>query len=249
MQPKIAACLLALAGTGCVVQPAEPVTDEAATEIEAPDALDTGPETLPVVVEPAPNLCELLLSSLDETRPLLSSLGESLTAQSAAMEQALAELARPAPVPAAECAPGSGDMGGKEIIGALEWLYLDSPGEHFRARVDSGAETSALSVGDIVEFERDGDDWVRFDFEHDSSDDVVELELPVTRVVRVRRGPGIEPERRHVVAMDVRLGDQLQSAEFTLTDKALMNYPVMLGRAFLMDLYVVDVSRTYTHDR
>ncbi|MDH3441120.1 MAG: RimK/LysX family protein, partial [Gammaproteobacteria bacterium] len=48
---------------------------------------------------------------------------------------------------------------------------------------------------------------------------------------------------------DIRLGDQLQTTEFTLTDRGRMTYPVLLGRAFLMDLYVIDVSRSYTHER
>ena len=99
---------------------------------------------------------------------------------------------------------------------------MEPPGRHFRARVDSGAETSSLSAKDVVEFERDGDDWVRFTFEHDSSDPV---------------------------EMDIHLGDRLQRTEFTLTDRSRMTYPVLLGRAFLIDLYVVDVARSYIHPR
>ena len=55
--------------------------------------------------------------------------------------------------------------------------------------------------------------------------------------------------RRFVVELDIRLGQKLQTTEFTLTDRSNMTYPVLLGRAFLMDLYVVDVSRSYTHKR
>ena len=55
--------------------------------------------------------------------------------------------------------------------------------------------------------------------------------------------------RRFVVELDIRLGQKLQTTEFTLTDRSNMTYPVLLGRAFLMDLYVVDVARSYTHKR
>ena len=126
---------------------------------------------------------------------------------------------------------------------------MDPPGRHFRARVDSGTETSSLSAGDVVEFERDGEDWVRFTFQHGSDDEPVEFQLPIKRTVLVRHIYSQESERRFVIELDIRLGEQLQTTEFTLTDRSRMTYPILLGRAFLMDLYVVDVSRSYTHER
>lgn len=195
--------------------------------------------------------CELLLWSLEQTRPVLVDLDESFAGQAERLEQAIDRLNRPDPAPAAtDCpAPGDSSPGNKEIIGAIEWVYMDPPRAHFRARVDSGAETSSLSASNVVEFERDGDDWVRFTFQHDSTDEPVDFELPIKRTVLIRQASSEEPERRVVIEIDIRLGDQLQSTEFTLTDRSSMTYPVLLGRAFLMDLYVVDVSRSYTHKR
>ncbi len=90
---------------------------------------------------------------------------------------------------------------------------------------------------------------MRFTFQHDSTNEAVEFELPIKRAVRIRQVSSEEPERRFVIELDIRLGDQLQTTEFTLTDRGRMTYPILLGRAFLMDLYVVDVSRSYTHER
>jgi len=226
---------------------------------ESPDDADPGPVVVgPLEVgppepapDPLPGACELLLQSLEETRPLLSGMEESFTAQTERIEAAIADLNQPVPEPPSlVCPPSvSGNLGGKEIIGAIEWLYMDPPGRHFRARVDSGAETSSLSASDVVEFERDGDDWVRFTFTHDSSDESVDFELPIKRTVLIRQPAVEEAERRFVVELDIRLGEQLQTTEFTLTDRSNMTYPVLLGRAFLMDLYVVDVSQSYTHQR
>jgi hypothetical protein len=225
-----------------------------------PAPTETVPEVvaIPVEAEPAPepslavpDACELLLSRLEETHPLLTELDASLQSQAERFDTAISSLNQPVPEPQAlVCPPNmNGVLGGKEIIGAIEWLYMDPPGRHYRARVDSGAETSSLSAGDVIEFERDGDDWVRFYFQHDSSDEAVEFELPIKRTVLVRQASSTEPERRFVVELDIRLGEQLQTTEFTLTDRSSMTYPVLLGRAFLLDLYVVDVSRSYTHDR
>lgn len=238
--------------SACVAQPRvgdQPARPDAAV---APAASVANPsmavKNVPVE-DPFSASCERLLWSLEQTRPVLNSLDQSLAGQAARLEQAIDRLDQPAPVPvAAEC-PVAEDvpLGDKEIIGGLEWLYMDPPGLHYRARVDSGAETSSLSAAEVVEFERDGDDWVRFTFQHDSADEPVEFELPIERTVLIRQASSDELQRRFVVEIDIRLGEQLQTTEFTLTDRSSMTYPILLGRAFLMDLYVVDVSRSYTH--
>lgn len=199
----------------------------------------------------APDACETLLQALNDAGPLLNNLNESLAGQSRQIEQAIERLDRPVAAPQArECPPvNRSGPGNKEIIGAIEWIYMDPPGRHFRARIDSGAETSSLSAGDVREFERDGKDWVRFTFQHDGPEDAVRLELPIKRAVLVRQVSTDEPERRVVVEIGIRLGQRLQETEFTLTDRSSMTYPMLLGRAFLMDLYVIDVARSYTHPK
>ena len=232
-----------LATSACVAQRPQDPEPVSVTPVEV-----ATPEPEP---DPLPGACELLLQSLEETRPMLSGLDESFAEKTERIEAAIADLNQPAPEPPALVCPPSvnASLGGKEIIGAIEWLYMDPPGRHFRARIDSGAETSSLSAADVVEFERDGDDWVRFTFTHDNAEESVEFELPIKRTVLIRQ-PGVdEPERRFVIELDIRLGDQLQTTAFTLTDRSKMTYPVLLGRAFLMDLYVVDVSQSYTHQR
>ena len=228
-----------------IEDPQEEVAAESPAEPSAPDTA-----SLPVAIERAPDACEQLLTSLDDTQPLLANLEQSLLTQSQQLEKALARLNESQRRPtASECPSTPASIGNKEIIGAIEWLFMDPPGRHFRARVDSGAETSSLSASEIVEFERDGKDWIRFNFQDDDADDAVHFELPIKRTVLIRQVSSADPERRFVVEIDIRLGDQLQRTEFTLTDRSRMTYPVLLGRAFLMDLYVVDVSRSYTHER
>jgi hypothetical protein len=206
----------------------------------------------PVVIEdPVPDACEILLTRLEETQPFLDNLDESLAGHAERIEQAIERINRPTPAPQIQECPTTGValLDRKDVIGSIEWLYMDPPGRHYRARIDSGAETSSLSASDVVEFERDGDDWVRFTFQHNSADDTVELELPIVRTVLIRQASSAESDRRVTVELDIRLGDQLQTTEFTLTDRSRMTYPMLLGRAFLMDLYVIDVSRSYTHER
>lgn len=220
-----------------------PVVESEPVEIE---------EVEPVVVEePGPDQCEILRLKLEDTTPKLDALDEKLADYTQRLETAMAELRKPRPQPRpVKCPEPPPDvLGEKEVIGSIEWLYMNPPGRHYRARVDSGAETSSLSAQDIVEFERDGEDWVRFVFQPDSDDEPVEIELPQVRVALIRQVASDDADRRVVVEMDIRLGDRLQSTEFTLTDRSRMNYPVLLGRAFLMDLYVVDVAQSFTHKK
>lgn len=233
---------LALLFAGCQTTPtAEP----APADIEPSDPI------VVVVEEPPPDQCEILQEQLAETAPKLEAMDEKLAEYTERFEKALADINRERPKPRVlKCPDTTSDaLGEKEVIGSIEWLYMNPPGRHYRARVDSGAETSSLSARSIVEFQRDGDDWVSFVFQHDSDQEPVEIELPIRRVALIRQVASDEIDRRPVIEMDIRLGDRLQSTEFTLTDRSRMTYPLLLGRAFLMDLYVIDVARSFTHKK
>ena len=157
--------------------------------------------------------------------------------------------ATPAPVVISEeqCpAPPKGQTpDGKLLLGEAEWLWLDTADQAFQARIDTGAATSSISAADITIFERNGKDWVRFFMSHQGMDDHIQIEAPLVRYVRIRQASADELDRRPVVRLSVRVGDQNEKTEFTLTDRSNMTYPVLLGRDFLKDIAVVDVGRKY----
>ena len=245
--------LILIFAAGCVTQPTPTQTETRSAPTEPDDSGETlVPEPLDqaVAVTEPPGRCEQLIESLEKVQLLVEDLDGKLSDNAGRLDAALQRLDEPPPRTSPEaCLQDSGrEVTDKDVIGGIEWLYMEPPGRHFRARVDSGAETSSLSAKDVVEFERDGDDWVRFTFEHDSSDPV-EIELPISRKVLIRQASAEQLDRRVVIEMDIHLGDRLQRTEFTLTDRSRMTYPVLLGRAFLIDLYVVDVARSYIHPR
>ena len=236
---------------GCVASPS--VVSDSPSDEALPAPLDepSSPLLDALVVTEPPGYCEQLLENLESARPLLEGLDATLAGHTARMAALVDELDRPAPEASPMDCPELPDvsLSSKEIIGTIEWIYMTPPGAHYEARVDSGAETSSLSARDVTEFERDGDDWVRFSFEHEATDQSVAIEQPIVRTIVVRQ-PGMgEAERRVVVELDIRLGDRLQRTEFALTDRSRMSYPVLLGRAFIRDLYVIDVARSYLHPR
>lgn len=137
----------------------------------------------------------------------------------------------------------------KIVVGRNEWLWIDLLNRNLKARVDTGALSSSLSAIDIQPFERDGQNWVRFrvpDEEHPEGGDV--YEAPLVRTVRIRQASAEELDRRPVVRLRVRMGDHVDDAEFNLSNREDMLYPVLLGRNFLRDIMVVDVAQKFTQE-
>ncbi len=133
---------------------------------------------------------------------------------------------------------------GKLILGEQEWVHLRGLDVNTVARVDTGASTSSISAIDIVPFERDGQDWVKFKLSHEQGTSS-ELELPVERTIHVRQSSSTEASERYVVKGWIQVGDLQVETPFTLADRTHMNFGLLLGRTFFRDIAVVDVSRKF----
>ncbi|MFC6980534.1 RimK/LysX family protein [Microbulbifer taiwanensis] len=55
--------------------------------------------------------------------------------------------------------------------------------------------------------------------------------------------PGFDSQRRPVVEMSLTVGDVTHMVEVNLTDRSSSEYLMLIGRNFLKDAAVVDVSR------
>ena len=137
------------------------------------------------------------------------------------------------------------------VAGWREWVSLpDLEVPWVKAKLDTGARSSALHAFDIEEVERDGEDHVRFRVQpwQRSSDDAVEAELPVHDRRRVRSSSG-HIEERVVVLMDVELVGRTVTAEVTLSRRDEMGFRMLIGREALRGEFVVDPGRSYLGGR
>ncbi|HWU23174.1 MAG TPA: RimK/LysX family protein [Nocardioides sp.] len=135
--------------------------------------------------------------------------------------------------------------------GWREWVGLPDLGvEHVKAKLDSGARTSALHAFDLVEFERDGAAWVRFSVHpwQKSADDARTVELPVHDRRPVRSSTG-HVQQRYVVQMRLELLDRTVTAEVTLTRRDAMGFRLLIGREALRQGFLVDSGRSYLGGR
>jgi len=130
------------------------------------------------------------------------------------------------------------------LIGETEPVYLEPSGLILDARIDTGATTSSLNAVDLQPFERDGKAFVRFHLRHAGSGELIAVERPVLSYVKIKRH-NQTPQRRPVVKLRAVIGSIDQHVKFTLTDRSNYQYQVLIGRNFLRDFAVVDVSEKH----
>ncbi|NYJ00006.1 hypothetical protein HNR19_000704 [Nocardioides thalensis] len=119
-----------------------------------------------------------------------------------------------------------------------------------KAKLDTGARSSALHAFDIEEIERDGKRWVRFEihpWQRSSADSVV-AELPVLDVRSVKSSTG-HVQERYVVLLDLRIGDRVVTTEVSLTRRDEMGFRLLVGREALRQGFLVDSRRSYLGGR
>lgn len=138
-----------------------------------------------------------------------------------------------------------------ETAGWREWVSLPDLGVPWtKAKLDTGARSSAVHAFDLAPFERDGQEWVRFSIHpwQRSAEDAVDVELPVHDRRAVRSSSG-HAEERYVVLMGIRLLDRTITAEVTLSRRDEMGFRFLIGREALRQGFLVDSSRSYVGGR
>lgn len=135
------------------------------------------------------------------------------------------------------------DSGGMPVIGWREFVALPDWGvSAIKAKIDTGARTSALHVENIRRLPGD-----RVYFEAVLSHRKPGRRVPVTsdlvRISRVRPSTG-HVQQRFVVATRVRLGRHVRRIELSLVCRANMLCRMLIGRTAL-EGFVIDPTRDY----
>ncbi len=135
----------------------------------------------------------------------------------------------------------------KIILGSEEWFsFPDLKIPTIKARVDSGAKTSALHAINISPFLKDGNNWVKFDINpiQKNLKTIIHCEAPLVDKRIVKSSSGFR-EQRYVIQTTLGIGNSSWPIEMTLTNRDSMGFRMLLGREAMSGRILVDPEQNY----
>ena len=176
---------------------------------------------------------------------ILSEKVDVVTDQITNMNSSTKQKTQAVPV---QCQPSP--LGDKFLLGEVESVHIDELNTTFATRIDTGAESSSLDARNLVLFERDSVQWVKFDVHIQGVDSPPQsFEAKVVRFVRIKQDANESDDRRPVIHAHLKIGKYAAETDLNLTDRSHLDYPLLLGRKFMKDIAVVDVSQSFIHGK
>jgi len=136
-------------------------------------------------------------------------------------------------------------------IGWREWVSLPALGvPHIKAKIDTGARSSALHAFDIEYARRGGVNYVRFVIHplQRSAKRGVTVEVPLLGQRSVKSSNGIV-SRRPVILTEIKILGQRRMLELTLVSRDAMGFRLLLGREAIRNGFLVDAGRSFLGGR
>jgi hypothetical protein len=132
------------------------------------------------------------------------------------------------------------------VLGWREWLALPLFGiAAIKAKIDSGARTSALHVESLEAYQRDGRQWLRFSvLTGRRGAEPILCDAPAADRRAVTDSGG-HVTLRWFIDTEFDLAGQRWSAEINLTSRRDMLFPLLLGRNALSGRFIVDPATAY----
>lgn len=133
------------------------------------------------------------------------------------------------------------------LMGWREWVSLpDLDVPAIKTKIDSGSRTSSLHAVDIYEFERNGQQMVRFQLYPHQRDDhacvICEVEVIEHRHVTTADG---DTTLRPVILTEVEWQDLRWPIEMILTNRNQNGFRMLLGREAIRGRFQIDAERSY----
>ena len=134
------------------------------------------------------------------------------------------------------------------IIGWREWISLPELGlDKIKAKVDTGARTSALHAFALRPFKEGNKDKIRFDI-HPLQHDISAVVTCMADIIDRRwiSDSGGHREERYVICTPIVLAGKTWPIEVTLTERDTMLFRMLLGRSAIRKRFIVNPGRSFT---
>jgi hypothetical protein len=131
------------------------------------------------------------------------------------------------------------------VLGWREWVALPQLGlAAIRAKIDSGARSSALHVEALSSHFENGAEWVCFSVRTGVGDEVHSCHAPVLDRRPVTDSGGHVTERVFIRTR-MSLGGADFKIEINLTNRRNMLFPMLLGRTAMAGRFLIDPERSF----
>jgi len=139
----------------------------------------------------------------------------------------------------------------RTIIGWREWLAVPSLNiPAIKAKIDTGARTSALHAFFTERFNLGGERMIRFGIHplQNNNDFEIICEAPIVDE-RIVTDSGGHSELRYVILAELSFQNVTWTAEITLTNRDNMKFRMLLGRTALAGRFLVDSEASFCGGR
>tara|TARA_B100000900_G_scaffold222746_1_gene189058 strand:+ start:150 stop:620 length:471 start_codon:yes stop_codon:yes gene_type:complete len=128
-------------------------------------------------------------------------------------------------------------------LGWREWVFLPSYNDFkLKAKIDTGARTSAIHATNIQIYRKNGSEMVRFQIYQSQSFLDIDTELISYKKIKSSFG---QTETRPTVHMKIQIGAEIWPTEITLAQRAKLTYPMLIGRNTLNKRHIIHSHRSY----
>jgi len=134
-----------------------------------------------------------------------------------------------------------------DVLGWREWVALPEFNiPMIKAKIDTGARSSALHAFAIEPYQKNGQPWVMFAIHpiQKQSETVLECHAPV-KDRRIVSDSGGHKQRRYVIETQLIIGDKAINAEITLTNRDSMLFRMLIGRTAMSNAFLVNPQASF----